>query len=305
MKLDDDDERSKYAGLRIHALLTPKRRRIDLDKIILPTDVRQLFASTLILQMSGPISTLDAKLLRMVCHFLADSAVNSLARTCKRFNHALMNDEVWQYRNFASCKWQGAGWKGHEKDEWEAVRIEAGLTLSNINRMRWLTHHTSRLKLHYGGLNLTSPTFLQRILARSATELEMVQHLVVLIGDDESVRRMMRTMHFIVPESATAYHNTADCSPLLPELFLTDVEPSPEKCRSRVHIKDPGTRIERSVDGTVSIRRIGDRRMTFLGVEPRVFHNPLPHSPIERIQTKVNLHELSSYYQYEGPTSLH
>ena len=78
----------------------------------------------------------------------------------------------------------------------------------------------------------------------------------------------MRKMHYLVPESATQFHTHPECKPLLDCGILYDVEPSPIDCRSRNLLCDPGTRVEGSKNNHDFLyRRIGDLRLTFLGLD--------------------------------------
>lgn len=85
----------------------------------------------------------------------------------------------------------------------------------------------------------------------------------VLVLGSTAAQKLMKQLHFMVPESALAYHYHANCKPLLMGGQLVDVEPSPASSKARNLPKDPGTRLETNRHGDVLLRRIGDPRLTF------------------------------------------
>lgn len=89
----------------------------------------------------------------------------------------------------------------------------------------------------------------------------------ILVVGAASAIKLLKQLHFLVPETATAYHYDLNCRPLLPSGVLVDIEPSPVKSNSRRLSQDPGTRVETNRQKDMLIRRLGDRRLTFVQAE--------------------------------------
>ena len=94
------------------------------------------------------------------------------------------------------------------------------------------------------------------------------QKTIMILGLDQQniAQRFLQQLHFIIPSSATSFHFSPLCQPILPKGKLLDVESSPCQSRSRYTGRDAGTRLECSSDYKFQYRRIGDLRLSFLHV---------------------------------------
>ncbi len=142
-------------------------------------------------------------------------------------------------------------------------------------RVRWMSHNTSRLKIFYGTLShkshaTQSESMLGMFLPSTNS---VVKRKIVVLGHSgrDSTRqshKLVQQLHYVVPESATAYHLSSKCRPLQKGFVLTDVEASPITSRSRNITLDPGTRIETHLThNLLKCRRVGDERLTFVEFE--------------------------------------
>jgi hypothetical protein len=100
--------------------------------------------------------------------------------------------------------------------------------------------------------------------------------LVLMIGrtGQNSAHDVHSSLHYMVPDSATAYHLRPDCKSIMKGGRIIRTDPSP-RAQNR-HYADPGTLIEQApikyennfnpdTDGFVfRIRRIGDDRLSFV-----------------------------------------
>jgi hypothetical protein len=99
----------------------------------------------------------------------------------------------------------------------------------NSHRLRWNSHTTSRLRLFYGRFEEAIPSYLEYLLSpiRGARGLPArsppIQHTILVLGKDNGsqlVSRFMQQLHYLVPESATAFHLDRHCRPLLGETMI-------------------------------------------------------------------------------------
>ena len=131
----------------------------------------------------------------------------------------------------------------------------------NMNKLQWMAHNTSRLKLFYGSLDdqhhsSTSSSCTSRNRSNSILDYlfnnnhdppkynnNINKFYIIINCTDQTIfnKTFMSKLHYVVPESATSYHfRSKDCVPLLHNSRLTHTEPSPTDSRSRRHLNDPG-----------------------------------------------------------------
>lgn len=217
----------------------------------------------------GPFNTLtEQQILKIYSYIDGKTAINALLRTSKRMYKLFSTDLVWSKIPFSFCKWCGAGSFGIEDTYWEKIKDDAGLVLLSIYRLRWMSHHYSKLKLFYGAARFEDPSSFHALFRWKS---HPVANAIVIVSGTESPQLMegfLNQLHFVIPESATEYHLSRECKPYLAEAMVLNVEPSPRNSRSRRLYRDPGTLVECSIlDLNFKYRRIGDPRLTFLGVD--------------------------------------
>lgn len=265
----DTRARDTIRKVRIAGIIAPNNEKLDPDRRILYYDVKSMMGQMFFLHTEGPFAELTTRQMLHVFSYLdSATAANSLLRTCKRLHKLFASDEVWSKIAFTFCDWCGVGTTGIEDSCWEKARDDAGLTILSIYRLRWMSHHASKLKLFYGATKMEEVISLRAILGITVRTLPQS---IVVVGDTDgscTTHTTMRLLHYVVPESATRYHLSRECKPYLPEAMLLDIEPSPANSRSRNLSRDPGTLVEGSmVDTMFKYRRVGDPRLTFLGVD--------------------------------------
>lgn len=127
------------------------------------------------------------------------------------------------------------------------------------------------MKLFYGKINHIQTNSNNELLFNFLSwginhERSRIIRKIMVVGADCAVS-FMKQLHFVVPETATAFHYDRGCVPLLPQGRLIEVESSPPKSKSRKLPQDPGTRVETNRTHDMYIRRIGDERLTFCQVD--------------------------------------
>jgi hypothetical protein len=251
--------------MRISNILSPSNEVLDLKQRILYYDVRAMSthprAFTLVAE--GPWVILANEQLVLIHSFLRNSRdTNALIRVNKRFQKLFSSDYVWRRIPVLTSVWAGNGNGGDEESIWNKIRDDAGLEITHGHRLRWMSHNTSRLKLFYGSLQLS---LIDYFFSRSSPA-----RTVLVLGngrDRDLTMSFMAKLHYLVPESVTAFHLSRACMPLLPGAVLVDLEPSPPDSRSRNHTLDPGTPMECSgTDTNFAYRRLGDARLSFVGL---------------------------------------
>ena len=273
----DTEARTQLKNVRISGILSPNKEHLDLKQRLLYYDVKGMMPKVFVLLTAGPWFMLHDEQLQYMCTFLGSSDVNALIRTSKKFRKLFSTDMVWENVPYTFSGWRGDGCNGTEDSQWAKTRQEGGLTIANANRLRWMAHNTSRLRLYYGSMAEdyeSAPTNFLSFLFSSARNTN-IQRTILIVGasgqrtsEHTPTKRFMQQLHFIVPESSTQYHLLKTCKPLLARGMLFDVEPSPPKSRSRNHHIDPGTRIECCTEDLRFLyRRIGDPRLTFIGMD--------------------------------------
>lgn len=241
----------------------------------------------LLLVAEGPWFLLNDTQLKYIHSFLCNiKDTNALIRVSKRFRKLFIADDVWQHIPLQYCKWIGRGVSGTDECIWRQIQDDAGLALIHGHRMRWMSHNTSRLKLYYGGLELS---VLERWFGRTHPARTVLVLGAAQTHGGSLTQHFLAKMHYLVPESATAFHLARpSAKPLLAQGLLVDIEPSPRDSRSRNHALDPGTLVEASTtDPTFVYRRVGDTRLTFIGVD-------LPTRSLRRDLDYSSYYELTS-----------
>jgi hypothetical protein len=154
-----------------------------------------------------------------------------------------------------------------------------------ITRIRWIAHNTSRLKLAYGVLRTAAreKSSLSQMLSCGigdylSSSSQRHRYIISIIGkapltEAQSISHgILNTLHSLIPTSATRFHNSSECVPLLRGGYIDRYEPSPFGSKTSQLYPDPGTIVESSHYGIAShqadcklfLRRVGDRRMTFI-----------------------------------------
>jgi hypothetical protein len=285
--------RCKLKSERVFSLLASRNECLHLDSHLLPSDLQRLKSEVLFLQTEGPISVLPDEIIAKLFGFVGGAFnLNSLIRVSKRWHKIFLSDCVWCSIPFQTfCMWQGEGVAGPEREEWQAMQEESGLSISSIYRLRWFTHNTSRLRLFYGTLlpgredPEHSSSIVRRLLQTLDKKDTCARTIYITSSSDNcfnaSTAQFMRNIHYVVPESATEHHLSAPFAPFLPGGMRLDVEASPPNSRSRNHARDPGTSVECDAsDYTFKYRRIGDNRLTFLSFDfdvEKQFNRPSFH----------------------------
>lgn len=120
------------------------------------------------------------------------------------------------------------------------------------------------MKLFYGSLN----PILTPVVPKNES-LNGIKKVIIIMGSNGNniTKRIMKQLHYLIPESATIFHHSSKCKPLLKSGILLDVSPSPVNSRSRNIYPDPGTRVESDHSYVFNFQRIGDQRLTFLQVD--------------------------------------
>ena len=272
LSLEIEDRKRHRKNVRISRILSPDRENIDLSQRILYYDVKRLASGIFELHTEGPWSILNDSHLHYVSAFLSSTKdLNSLMRVSKRFLLLFSSDDVWRKIPFAWSPWQGKGKHGDESQDWQKIHEDSGLLIATIYRLRWIAHSTSRLKLYYGSIPAEVEVGFVRSWFFPRVANPQFRRTVTVLGHTGAqfgTKHFMRKLHYLVPESATSFHSTRACRPLLENGMLLDVEPSPIDSRSRNLPCDPGTRVEgSSTDPGFVFRRIGDTRLTFLSMD--------------------------------------
>lgn len=280
LSLETEVRKRQRKIIRISRILSPDKESLDLAQRILYYDVKRLANGIFELHTEGPWSILNDFQLLYVSGFIGLAKdLNSLIRVSKRFQLVFSSNEVWKNVPFAWSAWQGQGKCGKEAQDWEKVHEHSGIFIVTLYRLRWIAHNTSRLKLYYGSVpEEINVGFVRSLFAQHAVRPQLHRTITVIgqSGASLSTKLFMRKLHYLVPESATSFHNARACKPLLDTGMLIDVEPSPIDSRSRNLPRDPGTRIEcSSTDQWFTYRRLGDARLTFLSMEFDLKHGPL------------------------------
>lgn len=294
LSLEVEDRKRHRKYVRISRILSPDRENIDLSQRILYYDVKRLASGIFELHTEGPWSILNDSHLHHVSAFLSSTKdLNSLMRVSKRFHLLFSSDEVWRKIPFAWSPWQGKGKHGNESQDWQKIHEDSGLLIATLYRLRWIAHNTSRLKLYYGSIPAEVEVgFVQSLFSPRVAKLQLRRTVTVLghTGAQFGTKHFMRKLHYLVPESATSFHSTRACRPLLEKGMLLDVEPSPIDSRSRNLPCDPGTRVEgSSTDPGFVFRRIGDTRLTFLSMDfdTNRAHWEVPYDHFYRVTNQV------------------
>ena len=254
--------------LHASAILSPTHEVLDLDQRILYYDVISMIQhpGEFLLIAEGPLLKLEDKfLLRVHSYLRTIGDTHALLCVSRRFRKIFTRDDVWRHIHFQVCAWLGIGDAGSEQAIWKKIQDDAGIGQLYSYRLRWMSHNTSRLKLYYGSIK---PSFLSYL---ASTMSSTPNRTVLVLGQNETsrIKSFMSRLHFLIPESATQFHNSWRYTPILKPGFLTEVEPSPRNSRSRNHQMDPGTLLECSCNNTsFTYRRIGDHRLTFIGMNP-------------------------------------
>jgi len=194
-----------------------------------------------------------------ICKFLElKNDVFSLILINKEFKALFTSNIIWENINYKYL-FSGRGLYGDEYFEWNVIRVDTGISIMNMNKLQWMAHNTSRLKLFYGSLDdrhhldskhgrYRSSILGYLLNGSSSTPLKYDNRInkffVIINCTDQTIfnKTFMSKLHYIVPESATSFHfKTKDCVPLLENSRLTHTEPSPADSRSRRHLNDPGT----------------------------------------------------------------
>jgi hypothetical protein len=300
-------DRFLLRGIRTAGILSPTNEPIDLSKRILYYDVKSMVTNPkgFVLVAEGPWYMLNDQQLLHVHSFLCTAgSTNSLMRVSKRFCKLFMSDDAWRRVAFPQGVWTGEGNAGSDEEIWRTIQEDAGLDIIHSYRLRWMSHSTSRLRVFYGGLDAN-------LFARWFAPTQCARTVLVLASNTASrslTQSFFARLHYLVPESATSYHlRGATVPPLLSHGTLIDIEPSPRDSRSRNHTLDPGTLVEGSITNpTFTYRRLGDQRLTFVGVDLPV-HNPrcrpFDYTSYFKLTAKVyhvrSLRELCRPYAYE------
>lgn len=139
----------------IHGLLTLDMKELSMSQIVTLDFCRKHSKLKLIFQ--GPMNNLpDQNLLKigfLAGRFIKDFSI--LLRVNKRFHALFGSDQVWQYAKLQT-PYLGRSLVGHDDEEWSAYRDTFGLPWFNTLRIRWISHHVSRLKIVYGAINDTN-----------------------------------------------------------------------------------------------------------------------------------------------------
>lgn len=268
----DSSTRENIKKIRIAGIIAPNKERLDLDERLLYYDLKSMLGGTFILLTQGPFSILtDRHILHVFSYLDGVSAVNAVLRTSKRMYKIFSSDAVWSKIPFTFCTWLGAGSFGIEDAYWDKIKDDAGLILLSIYRLRWMSHHSSKLKLFYGAARIDESGPLLSLLRGESHTLAKAILIVGDIDGQHNTQWFTRQLHYVIPESATKFHINRECKPYLADAMVLDVEPSPSNSRSRNLSRDPGTMVEGSiVDMNFKYRRVGDTRLTFLGVDVSV-----------------------------------
>eukprot|EP01039_Chlorochromonas_danica_P009583 gene9582-10590_t len=266
------DQKNSFSGVKVLGVLDRQLGIIhpadDFVQVksrnLLPPKIGEYHAILL-----GPIYKLPDELLQrsLSSHLLTGKDISTLIKINKTFRRLFSSDTVWAKVPFPFEVWRGNGSQGNEEEIWSFMRLQQGLSVMSMYRLRWHSHNTSRVKLFYGKINHIQTTsnneLLFNFLAWSANgERSRTIRKIIVVGADCAVN-FMKQLHFVVPETATAFHYDRRCVPLLPHGRLIDVESSPAKSKSRKLPQDPGTRVETNRTHDMYIRRIGDERLTF------------------------------------------
>ena len=213
--------------------------------------------------MTGNLDKLinNHKIMILISSFLElKKDVLSLILINKAFKALFTSDIIWENINYKYL-FSGKGLYGNEYFEWNVIRVETGISIMNMNKLQWMAHTTSRLKLFYGSLDdqhhsSTSSSCTSRNRSNSILYYlfnsnhdppkynNNINKFYIIINSTEQMifnKTFMSKLHYVVPESATSYHfRSKDCVPLLHNSRLTHTEPSPTDSRSRRHLNDPG-----------------------------------------------------------------
>lgn len=267
----DYDTRKKFFKLQIKSILSPQYEYLDLSKRILHYDIYKINSQHIYtLIMSGNLDKLmnNHKLMIYICSFLElKRDVLSLILINKAFKALFTSDIIWENINYKYL-FSGKGLYGNEYFEWNVIRVESGISIMNMNKLQWMAHNTSRLKLFYGSLDdqhhTSSSSYTSRNTRSSSYSIfdylfnnnnfnhdpspkynnHINKFYIIINCTDQTIfnKTFMSKLHYVVPESATSYHfrSREDCVPLLYNSRLTHTEPSPPDSRSRRHLHDPG-----------------------------------------------------------------
>lgn len=244
--------------------------------------------------IEGPLMNRSDGAIREICLYYLGADPRHLLPlicTCRRFQRIFTSDTVWRRLKYSGKGWDGRG-IGSEEELWSKFGSSVGLPIAAQYRLRWMSHNASRLKLFYGSIpgpysmqlgsvlhwlrkGIIASTNSRSSMGRRPYGTAAIQNIISVISlcPPWLSKRMMRQMHYLIPTTATSYHRSGYCQPLLTKGVLVEVEPSPLDSRSRFHDIDPGTRVECSADGLEMIRRIGDERLTFVQLQgPVILH---------------------------------
>ena len=139
----------------LYGLVSWDMKELDLSQIISSDFCRKYSKLKLIFQ--GPINNLSEQTLLYISSFCVGfiKDLSILLRVNHRFHALFASDRVWQFAKLQT-PYLGRSLVGHDDEEWTAYRDTFGLPWFNTFRIRWISHHISRLKLVYGTLNETN-----------------------------------------------------------------------------------------------------------------------------------------------------
>lgn len=260
----DYETRRKFSKLQIKSILSPQYEYLDLSKRILHYDINKINSQHIYtLIMAGNLDKLinNHKIMILISSFLElKKHVLSLILINKAFKALFTSDIIWENINYKYL-FSGKGLYGNEYFEWNVIRVETGISIMNMNKLQWMAHNTSRLKLFYGSLDdqhhsSSSSSCTSRNRSNSIFDYlfnnnhdppkynnNINKFYIIINCTDQTIfnKTFMSKLHYVVPESATSYHfRSKDCVPLLHNSRLTHTEPSPTDSRSRRHLNDPG-----------------------------------------------------------------
>lgn len=262
-------ERENFSKLHIRSILSPNREKFDLSQRILYYDIRNLATGIFTLLMEGSYHKLNEFELLKIFEYLNNKKdLISLMKVSKRFKSLFSSDTIWKLIPFDCTVWFGKGKYGNEENEWNMTKDESGLSILNNYRLRWMSHNTSRLRLFYGNIDEIQIPISTYLFDPYISIESYIKNIIFIFNctDHLDINKMFMTqLHYVIPETATAYHLNKNCKPLFKNGKLINIESSPTSSRSRKHCKDPGTRVESIND--CFYRRIGDSRLTFISLD--------------------------------------